>query len=99
MAHLKIVAVGSPLACWCMKKRRRGSVDEKHVGDGLSHTQRCASLLRDLQWQTNCSTYVLQTFLDLLNGRLGECLKQCDISGEEVPRSITCADTLMQKTV
>lgn len=81
-----------------MKKRRRG-IEREHVDDGLSHTQRVASLLRDLQWQTNCSTLVLQKFLDLLRGKLGACLKQCEISGEEVPRSIKCADKIMQKAV
>ena len=80
------------------RKRARGRRNDDG-GDGLSPQERICSLLRDIQWKTNCSTLSLQCFLDALRGRLGEAVKQCEDSGAELPRSAKAADKIMQDTV
>ena len=69
------------------------------AGDGLSPPERVCSLLRDIQWETNCSTLSLQRFLDSLRGELGEAVRQCKTSGFDLPRSAKFADKIMQQTV
>ena len=53
-------------------KRRRRKIDQDD--DGLSPAERVCALLRDVQWQTNCSTKTLQSVLDSLHGKLGEAI-------------------------
>ena len=52
--------------------------------------------LRQIQWETNCSTTTLQKVLNALRGRLGRLIKE---SGDELPANITHADKLMQSMV
>ena len=79
-----------------MKRRRRKIVQEE---DGLSPTERVCALLRDAQWKTNCSTQTLQSILDSLHGKLGEAIRQCEISGAELPRNVKSADKKMRDAV
>ena len=82
-------------------KRRRGKkvVSYDEDTDGLSPPERICSLLRAVQWETNCSTLTLQNILDSLHGRLGEAIRQCKTSGCDLPRSAKSADRKMQDTV
>ena len=82
-----------------MKRRRRKIVQDDTEGDGLSPSERVCAILRDIQWQTNCSTLSLQSFLDSLHGKLGEAVRQCKISGTGLPRSVKSADRKMRLTV
>ena len=72
------------------KRRRRESLEED--GTGLLPSERVCEILRDIQWETNCSTLALQGFLDSLCGRLGQAIAQCKTSGDELPRSAKAAD-------
>lgn len=76
-----------------MKRRRRKIVQEK---DGLSPAERLCSLLRDVQWKSNCSTETLQSFLDSLRGELGEAIRQCSAG---LPRNVKMADSKMRDAV
>ena len=67
--------------------------------DGLSATERVCSLLREIQWHTNCSTITLQRLLDSLRGRLGESIKECETSGCDLPRQAHAADKKMDAMV
>ena len=80
-------------------KRRRHQKKAEDRRDGLSPPELVCSLLRDIQWETNCSTLSLQRFLDSLRGRVGEAVKQCKASGLELPRSVKFADKKMKNTV
>ena len=82
-----------------MKRRRHQKADYGEDRDGLSPPERVCSLLRDIQWETNCSTLSLQRFLDSLRGRVGEAVRQCKASGLELPRSVKYADKKMKNTV
>ena len=79
-----------------MKRRRRGKAS---YDDGLSPPERVCSLLREIQWETNCSTLTLQKILDTLRGKLGETIEQCKTDGYEIPRSAKAADKKMETTV
>jgi len=80
-------------------KRRRHQKKAEDRRDDLSPPELVCSLLRDIQWETNCSTLSLQRFLDSLRGRLGEAVRQCKASGLELPRSVKFADKKMKNTV
>ena len=82
-----------------MKRTRRDEQPSLGKLDGLSPPERVCSLLRDVQWETNCSTLSLQRILDSLRGKLGEAIKQCKTSGFDLPRSAQSADKKMQQTV
>ena len=82
-----------------MAKRARGKGEASADADGLSPPERVCSLLRDVQWKTNCSTLTLQTLLDAFRGRLGEAVKQCHTSGAGLPLKVTAADKKMKSTV
>jgi len=77
-----------------MKRRLRKIVEDD---DGLSPAERVCALLRDVQWQTNCSTKTLQSVLDALHGKLGEAIRQCESAG--LPRNVKLADNKMRDTV
>ena len=81
-----------------LMKRARGKGEASCDADGLSPSERVCSLLRDVQWKTNCSTLTLQFLLDALRGRLGEAIKQCHASGG-LPLKVTAADKKMTSTV
>ena len=55
--------------------RRAKETDKEH--DGLTPPERVCSILRDIQWETNCSSLSVQRLLDSLRGRLGESMTQC----------------------
>ena len=78
-------------------KRRRGKKTANK--DDLNLGERVCAELREIQWQTNCSTHTLQFLLDKLRGKLGEILEECRTSGEELPRSCKYADKKMQSMV
>ena len=82
-----------------MKRRRRKIVQDDTSADGLSPAERVCAVLRDVQWQTNCSTQTLQRVLDSIHGELGEALKQCKISSVGLPRKVDSADKKMRSTV
>lgn len=78
--------------------KRKKAVSEEPI-DGLSPPERVCSLLRDLQWKTNCSTLTLKSLLDSLQGRLGHAIKECKAKGFALPRSVEAADKKMRGTV
>ena len=85
-----------------MKRRygkKKANYGKETHADGLSPPERVCSLLRDVQWKTNCSTMSLQSILDALGGELGEAIRQCKVSGFELPRSVKSADQKMRDTV
>lgn len=65
--------------------------DAEH--EDLTKLERVCEELRDLQWQTNCSSKTLQTLLDALRGKLGRLIKE---SGD-LPSTVTHADKKMQR--
>lgn len=79
-----------------MKRARRKNIED---ADGLSPPERVCSLLRDIQWETNCSTLSLQRVLDGLRGKLGHALKECEEKGFALPRSVEHADQKMRDAV
>ena len=79
------------------KPRRKRRVNkEKNSTDDLTKVERVFEELRQIQWQTNCSSKTLQTFLDALRGNLGRMVREID---EEIPGSVKYADSKMQKMV
>ena len=85
-----------------MKRRRcrRKIVPDKSAPDALSPAERVCEVLRDIQWETNCSTLTLQSVLNSLRtGKLGKALRQCEKSGEGLPRTVKSVDQKMRDTV
>ena len=82
-----------------MRRARAKKKANDEDADGLSPPQRVCSLLRDIQWQTNCSTLSLQRFLDGLRGELGHAIKECQDKGFALPRSVESADQKMRDAV
>ena len=78
--------------------KRKKAVSEESI-DGLSPPEHICSLLRDIQWKTNCSTLTLQCLLDSLRGNLGHAIKDCNDKGFELPRLVDAADKKMSDTV
>ena len=75
--------------------KRARAKKETNIADGLSPPERVCSLLRDIQWETNCSTLSLQRVLDGLRGELGHAVKECQDKGYALPQSIEAADKKM----
>jgi len=65
------------------------------TADSLTPAQRVCEELRQIQWQTNCSTQTLQCLLDSLRDNLGSLVKTC----VDLPRKATYADKTMQQLV
>ena len=51
--------------------------------------------LRDIQWQTNCSSGTLSVFLTALRGKLGRLVREID----DLPGTVKYADKKMQRMV
>ena len=80
-----------------MKRARgKGTVG---CGAGLSPPEHVCEVLRDIQWETNCSTLTLQKVLDALHGRLGKAVQQCKAHADGLPTKAYAADKKMTKTV
>lgn len=75
--------------------RKKKRVRPKKQESDLTSVQSIFEELRQIQWETNCSTMTLQKFLNALRGRLGRLVKESD----ELPGSIKHADKLMQSMV
>ena len=75
--------------------RKKKRVRPKKQQSDLTSVQSIFEELRQIQWETNCSTMTLQKFLNALRGRLGRLVKESD----ELPGSIKHADKLMQSMV
>ena len=82
-----------------MKRRRTKKKRKDDDVDGLSPPERVCSVLRDIQWLSNCSTLALQKVLDSLHDKLGEAVRQCKIRGYKLPLLVTSADKKMRSTV
>lgn len=82
-----------------MKRRRTKKAAYNDVADGFSPPERVCSVLRDIQWLSNCSTLALQSVLESLDGKLGEAVRQCKTRGCTLPRSVKYADKKMRATV
>ena len=70
---------------------------KKSVPEGLTKTERVLEALREIQWETNCSTKTLQSILTALRGNLGRLVREID--PEDLPATITKADSKMQSMV
>lgn len=76
------------------RKRRAHAEVKRH---DLSKLERVCEELRHLQWQTNCSTQTLQTFLSALRGKFGDLIR--DLEPDELPRTVQEGDDKMQSMV
>ena len=77
------------------KKRRVQT--KKSVAEDLTKAERVLEALREIQWETNCSTKTLQSILTALRGNLGSLVREID--PEDLPATITSADSKMQSMV
>jgi len=77
------------------RRRRKRQLSEQDDEKYLSLREQVCEELRQIQWQTNCSTLTLQCFLKSLRGKLGRLVKECD----ELPPTAEFADKKMQKMV
>jgi len=75
-------------------RRRRRVEQTQSVGD-LTNVERVFEELRQIQWQTNCSSATLQIFLTALRGKLGHLVSEID----DLPASVKHADKKMQHMV
>ena len=84
---------------WCPKGNEKNDVckKKKSVPEGLTKTERVLEALREIQWETNCSTKTLQSILTALRGNLGRLVREID--PEDLPATITKADSKMQSMV
>ena len=61
----------------------------------LTKAERVCEHLREIQWQTNCSTRTLQTILNSLRGDFGKLIREVD----SLPTSVSQADKKMRDMV
>ena len=73
------------------RKRRVHAEVERH---DLSKLERVCEKLRHVQWETNCSTKTLQTFLSALRGKFGDLIRE--LEPDELPRTVQQGDEKMQ---
>ena len=77
-------------------RRKRRAHKKKKSTDDLTKVDRVFEELRQIQWQTNCSSQTLQVFLDALVGNLGRLVSETD---GDLPAKVTYADKKMQQMV
>ena len=78
------------------RPRRRRRVQQENVEhEDLTKLEQVCEEFRQIQWQTNCSSKTLETFLSALRGKLGRLIKDTDA----LPRNVTQADRRMQNMV
>ena len=76
------------------KRQKRACAELSGVED-LTEIELVCEELRELQWKTNCSTLILQLFLQSLRGNLGNLVRNND----KLPRHVNQADKKMQRMV
>jgi hypothetical protein len=76
------------------RKRRVHQTKSAEHGD-LTNVERVFEELRQIQWQTNCSSTTLQTFLTALRGKLGRLVSEID----DLPATVKYGDKKMQSMV
>ena len=76
--------------------RKRRAHHKKNSPDDLTKVERVFEELRQIQWQTNCSSHTLQAFLHALDGNLGRLLSEID---GDLPANVNYADAKMQQMV
>lgn len=79
------------------QRKKRRVQKKKSVPEDLTKTERVLEALREIQWETNCSTKTLQSILTALRGNLGRLVREID--PEDLPATITKADSKMQSMV
>ena len=78
------------------RRRRRVEGDDSATKDGYTDMERVCILLRDLQWQTNCSSKTLEKLLTAIrDGKLGDLIRK----QVELPKHVTYADKKCNKKV
>ena len=81
------------------RRKRRGVevLGNEKLDAELTPEDHVCEQLREIQWQTNCSTKSLQIFLNALRGKLGNYVRHMKV--EELPKTVKHADKKMQHMV